>query len=152
MMKWVLKKSNGTDNPHAVELRMKPEFDPLVTAIYTIDYELFPEFMTVVSQSENWGFSYAYFRFYDCMDLAERDVVERFEGRRMKPAEVFVYQEYVGTVLVGQVHFNQLILEYGHALLLYKSQRDLVSAAWVNEMKKALSILTAHVLGPNNGH
>ncbi|MBV8251287.1 MAG: hypothetical protein JO154_01670 [Chitinophaga sp.] len=151
MMKWVLKKSNGTDNPHAVELRMKPEFDPLVNAIYTIDYELFPEFMTVVSQSENWGFSSAYFKFYDCMDVPERHAVERFEGRRMKPAEVFISQEYVGAVLVGQPEFNQLILEYGHAMLQYKSQRDLVSAAWVNEMKKALSILTGLILG-NGGH
>ncbi|SHL45198.1 hypothetical protein SAMN05444266_103379 [Chitinophaga jiangningensis] len=140
-MKWVLKKSNGTDNPHAVELKMKPEFDPLVAAIYTIDYELFPEFIMVISQSENWGFSDANFRFFEAMDMNERTAVHGFEGREMRPSEIFISQEQTGTILVEQVEFNQLVEAYAQAMLEFMPQRSRIDFSWTIEMLKALAIL-----------
>ncbi|MBV7530130.1 hypothetical protein [Chitinophaga sp. sic0106] len=146
-MKWVLRKSNGTDNPHAVELKMKPEFDPLVAAIYTIDHELFPEFITVISQSENWGFSDANFRFFDVMDPEERAAVRGFEGRAMRPSEIFISEAQSGTVLVEQVEFHQLVQEYAQAMLLYMPQRNGVDYPWTIEMLKALAILRTRLEG-----
>ncbi|WP_291910524.1 hypothetical protein [Chitinophaga sp. CB10] len=146
-MKWVLKKSNGTDNPHAVELKMKPEFDPLVAAIYTIDYELFPEFITVISQSENWGFSDANFRFYEAMDPEQRAAVRSFEGREMRPSEIFISKEQSGAILVEQALFNQLVQEYAQAMMRYLPQRCTIEPGWNAEMQKALSILHARMRG-----
>ncbi|MFB6457843.1 hypothetical protein ACE38W_21410 [Chitinophaga sp. Hz27] len=145
MVKWVLRRSGGTDNPHATDLNMGAIYDPLVSSLYAIDYELFPEFLTVVSQSENWGFSNASFRFYENMDLRELALVPGYPGRKMKPDEVLIMEEQAGVVLMDTHCFFRLIFDYGSALLVNKASRDQVSNEWKADMHKALVLIAARL-------
>ncbi|NIG56007.1 hypothetical protein [Chitinophaga sp. Cy-1792] len=145
MVKWVLRRSSGTDNPHATDLKMGAAFDPIVSSLYAIDYDLFPEFLTVVSQSENWGFSKASFRFHENMDQHELAQVSAVSGRKMKPGEVLIMEEQAGAVLLDSASFFRLVFDYGSALLANKASRDLVANEWKADMHRALALIAARL-------
>ena len=127
IMKDVLKnrtKKNGII--YKLDIDFIPENLVLSSFFVQLRLENYPDFINDIANSHSSGYEFVSIRFFNDIDCDDQSWVKSMEGRELEDGEVFVYSEEIGSCILLETIFDDVLRSYSLKLIdVYATDNNL---------------------------